>query len=471
MNQKPKIGTLFLVSGWFYDVGMQSSELTDSIAKTVSEITGLLSKNAQLVFAEQIHSADAARNAADRFNKEDIDLLLICHLTWTEDRILLAALDNISPNIPVLMWCFTPFDKTKKPVSPNDMLRSSGAVGMLQTSGLFQRRGISAGFVFGTHHNTDTIDEIITFARSAALCKNLRSLTIGVIPYRSELMSTTYIDEFHLTDVLGPNLKYFSIHQYLQTIESLDEKIIKTALDLITSKYKISKSVTDQSLLLSLKASLALDHLAEEHSLAAIAFDDTSEELHQLIGLRPGLKLPGLFKNENHVISLEADVAAALAMYIASQLSAGPCIYGEPLTYDISDNTVVLGHAGLIDADAASPQSIEIIPDFEYENSDKFPGAVAHFVAAKGDVTLLNCVYNGSAFQFTALTGQSNADNLILEKGYSHIQVRPDIPLEDFFRAGFEIGISQHWAVVHGDIIPQIQSLASILPVELYVIS
>ena len=470
MNRKPRVGTLLLSSGWFHDVGMQSDQLTRAIDRAAAEIVERLTAHVEVVFPREVHSLDEAHKAVEAFNRSDIDLLLVCYLTWTEDQPLQAVIDRIKPT-PILLWCFTPFETLPEVVNSEQMLLSSGGVGALQSSGLLRRRDMSCGFVLGGCRDDRVMDQIINSARAAATRSDLRLLNIGIIPSPCDQMSTTFVDDFKLRNELGPSLKYFSIQQYKEVIDGISDDAIQPVLKDIRNTYRVASEIAEESLSLSLRASLALDRLAVDHQLGAIALNDVSDELHQRIGLRPGLRLPGMFQKEDLVVAMEADVGAAVAMYIARRISGKPCLYAEPLTYDLATNTLVMGHAGLLDAAiAAGPEQIRIIPDFEYKNSDRYPGAVNHFVGDLGQVTLTNCVYNGRSFQMVALRGESVGTSWVLQEGYSHMAIRPQIAVEDFFRRNFEIGVSQHWIVVHGDWCDQLQKLCSMSSMDFYVL-
>lgn len=54
--------------------------------------------------------------------------------------------------------------------------------------------------------------------------------------------------------------------------------------------------------------------------------------------------------------------------------------------------------------------------------------------------------------------------------GAPHFNVRLDAPLDRFFEQAAEWGVTHHWAIVHGDFVPQLESLARMLSVPLRVI-
>lgn len=466
---KSRIGTLFLSSGWFHDVGMQNQSLVKHLGRSVREVVQHLKPGAEVVFPEEVHSIEKARQAATEFMRQKVDLVVICFLTWTEDAPLIAALEKLY-DVPLLFWCYTPFSSLPDKIEMLDMLRSCGGVGILQCSGLLNRRGMKCDFVFGEPSET-VINGIVRRVRCASVRRMLKQLTIGLLPQRCEQMATTYVDEFRLRADLGTQIRPISIQEYLDVLNALNKKKIEKQKLYLLQNYRIGEEVSEESIEISLRASLALDALASRYNLGAIALNEISEEMHQRIGARPGLWLPELFENDSLEVSNEGDIAAALGMSLIRFLCGRPVLYTEPLTFDVADNTICFGHAGFMDTSTApGGDSIEILADFEYKNSDRYVGAMSHFVAARGPVTLVNCVDNGQRLQLVALRGESIADAAVLSEGYPHALVRLDIPVEEFFGQNFEIGVSQHWLIVHCELVESIRMLASYLPFDIHIL-
>lgn len=463
--RRAKLGVVFLASGWFYSVGMQNQKLAARLEDTEDEIVTELSKYMDVVDRRQVHSLPQAKQAAAELNNCEIDCVLICQLTWVEDQILLPILDTLKP-LPLAFWCYNPDKSLPDTYSIEDMLLASGGVGILQCSGLLKQRGISAEFVFGTHKQGDLFQQVMEFANCAMIKKTIRDLRVGLLPYRCGLMSATWVDEFVLGAQLGPTIQYISVDEYANVIRAVTESDIQVWFKIIKSQYYVSPVINDKCLSASIRASLAIDKLSIQYGLEAIAIDDLSQELHNKLGLRPGIRLPGMWKNNGLAVSMEGDVCAAVMMWITTQLTGKNSFYGEPLTYDIEKNVMVIGHAGLTDAGFAAGNKIRILPDYEYQNSDDFPGAMNHYIGRGGPVTAINCVYNGQNIQVTAFEAEAIDTERMLPEGYSHVVIRPAIRLQKIYRDLFHAGVSQHFAVTYSKSAAIIELLGRILDVK-----
>ena len=157
--------------------------------------------------------------------------------------------------------------------------------------------------------------------------------------------------------------------------------------------------------------------------------------MHDCFGLRPSLTNPRL--SELCVISMEADIASGIAMYILRLFTGEAPFYSEPLSVDLEKNVLLLGHAGyhdVINSDEKFP--VKVIPDIEYKNFDPFTGAGIFFKFKPGPVTVVNCVYNGQKLQLTTFEGESLPGAPMLE-GISHFLCKSDIPLKRFYEEVF----------------------------------
>jgi L-fucose isomerase-like protein len=156
---------------------------------------------------------------------------------------------------------------------------------------------------------------------------------------------------------------------------------------------------------------------------------------------------------------MEADVAAGLAMQALRLATGERPFYTEVFGADYRHDTLLLGHAGYHDTANADPaHPVEIIPDVEYENTDRFSGAVSFFKYRPGPVTLVNSVWDGERLKWVGLEGESLKGAPKMD-GNSHLLCALKVPVAEFFRRAVESGVSQHWIVVHGHRLAELEPL------------
>ncbi len=166
-------------------------------------------------------------------------------------------------------------------------------------------------------------------------------------------------------------------------------------------------------------------------------------------------------------------ILSALRFYclthqLGRQFSGLVPMYTEPFSIDYEQNALLLGHAGYHDSinrDPALP--VKIVPDAEYENSDRFSGAVTYFKYKPGPVTLINSVWDGERIKWMVAEGDSLAGPFKME-GNSHLFCRLKADVGQFLQTAVENGVSQHWVVISGQLLPDIERLCTNLNIRFH---
>jgi L-arabinose isomerase len=419
MQLKAKIGIIFLTSGWFRDVGLQdpSSDITRDVERIADEIVGKLPDFINPVYSGILFSEADAERAAQEIKSAEVHGLIIAPLMWCEDQILRAALRRL-PRLPILLCVFFPFRKLSKSVDFQEMIKGSGSVGALQMSGFLKRERYRYQTISGYYKDPDLYQEIQDHCRSFAIAEELRNTRCGVLPFRCEQMSTTYVDEFAIRKRYGVELRYLEINR---------------------------------------------------EGLHIFSMNDVIDEMHTKMGIRPCLSNPRIDAG-GAVVSMEADIAAGIAMRILRLFTESAPFYTELFTVDLSSNVFLMGHAGYHSTSLHDPEyPVRIVADVEYENSDDFTGACTYFKYRPGPVTVVNAVYNSEKLQWVVFEGESLTGPPKLN-GNCHLHCKVKVPVEEFFKRSIDIGVSQHFIVVPGHLSKNLALLCDWLDIEYFVI-
>jgi L-arabinose isomerase len=469
-SRQPKIGLLLLTAEWFSQIGASQgsfAHLPLSLQQDSERITALLSREMEVLNPGVLAAAAQVAEACELFLRGKVDAVVINYLTWGEDRTVLEAV-RLLGDLPLLLWCYSLFESLPDPLSMPEMLRASGPVGALQASGPLKRLGKRFSIAFGSYENSMTIQQIIRFSRAAAVARDLQTARIGVLPYRCDQMTGTYVDEFRLRHEIGAQLKYISAHDYRDICQSIPAERVDQFVNQLKAAYPQAPNLTGKGLALGARASLGLAETVQRFDLDAIAIEDVGEELHRVVGLRPCLSTPELF--ERAVVSMEAEIGGAVALLILRGLTGLPVMYTEVFTCDLSDNALLLGHAGIQDARLAeSPGEILLEPDGEYLEAEP-DSAWMSFRAKGGPVTLLSVFCDVERFKLVIARGQAVPGPRRL-LGSPHAWVRLQTPLASFFEQCLRTGLTQHWALVHAEVVDELLALADILQLEKVLIS
>jgi len=332
----------------------------------------------------------------------------------------------------------------------------------LQLSGLLNRERRWYRSVAGPLGEELTYRRIAGWARAMAVARRLRGLRVGVLPFRCEQMSATYVDEFELRRLYGVELAYLELEAVRREAAGIGgEELAAFRQGLESGGARVR--VDQRNLEEGMRYALALEKAAA--GLSVLAINDVIPEMHSSFGLRPCLCNPRL--SERTVVSMEADVAAGLAMQALRMYSGERPFYTETFGADYPADALLLGHAGYHDAANADPgHPVEIVSDVEYENTDRFTGAVSFFKYRPGPVTLVNSVWDGERLKWVGLEGESLKGPAKMD-GNSHLLCALKVPVAEFFRRSVESGVSQHWIVVHGHCLGELDSLCEAVGIRL----
>lgn len=466
---KPKIGVVFVTSGWFREVGLQDpSGDTTAHVESVARITVQRLKSfLEPVYPGVLCSVEEARRAAGKIRRADVDGLILSPLMWCEDQIVRAVLEGLK-DLPLVLWTFSPSATLPEFVPFQNMIQGSGAVCTLQLSGMLRREGYHYHSIVGHVEDEELWRELEHCTHAMAIARSLRALRVGVLPFPCDQMSTTFVDEFDLRARYGVQLRYLELERFRRAAQEMQPgEIEQLRREIEASGQKIR--VDERNLIEGIKYALAMERVMEEENLQVLAMNDVIEEMHKSFGLRPCLTNPRLSASAA-VVSMEADVAAGVCMYILRRYSGQSPFYTETFSVDYENNALILGHAGYhdtINADPAYP--VEIIPDVEYENSDPFSGAVSFFKYRPGPVTMVNSVWDGEKLKWVVVEGQSLPGPAKMD-GNCHLFCVIDVPVKEFFRQSVESGVSQHWIVISGRHSSDLSGLCEQLDIRLRVI-
>jgi L-fucose isomerase-like protein len=466
--EKAKAGLALLSAQWFVDVGLQGSasqrqqELARMVQEDLQRIRSTLEPHFQLVDPGPISSLEQAARSARLFHGEGAELVILVHVMWSEDPPLVRLLEGLGA-LPLVLWCYNPYGRLPDHMSVEQLFRASGSVGFLQGSAPLSMLGKRFSYLFGSPDSPELKQGLAELSRVFAVRSSLRRLRIGRIGPSCEYMAGTLVDEFVLATRLGVSVVPLSAYRLSQEARALEAALVDSFVAELKGRYRID-GVSDRALAQAARASLAVGALVEKENLGAVAIEDLHPELHELLGTRPCLWVPGL-RERGAVVGMEADVLSVLGLWLARNLGESTPMYTEVFTYDQEANCLLLGHAAMHDPELAGSNEITIVPDREYEASDPLEGAWTHFTAKPGAVTLVSLFGRGDAYRVFCIRGETLPTREKLA-GFAHALVRIETPVARFFETAGRLGMMQHFALSYEDVAGGLETLCRLEGME-----
>lgn len=466
--RKPRAGVALMSAEWFLSVGLAGgadpaqAELTGAVEGDIKRVLAVLEPHFDLVYPGPITSRDHAESAARRFRAEGAELLILVNVMWSEDGPLVSLLRGLA-GVPVLLWCYNPYSSLPEKMSTGELFRASGAVGFLQSSAPLARMGIRFSYVFGHPGDGKVAAELAEYSRAFSCRTALSGLRMGQVGPRSAAMTGSYIDEFRLLTSLGVSLVPISAWRLAEEAKGVPKAAVSELIRWLKGKYPI-RGVSDASLELAARASLAVAAVAEKECLGAVAIEDLNPELHALLKTRPCLWVPGM-EDRGLVVGSENDLVSTLGMWLCRNLGGSTPMYTEIFTFDQEANCLLFGHAGMQDPALAGANPMSIVPDAEYRAVDEVEGAWVHFAARPGSVTMVSLFAAAQKYRTVLFAGEVLPVKEKLE-GFAHAFVKVEQPLSGLFAQLGKLGMSQHFAISYDPIAGALEKLCSIAGME-----
>ncbi|MBO7644552.1 MAG: hypothetical protein J6S62_06295 [Bacteroidales bacterium] len=469
--RKPKAGLLLIASPRFKNLsGPKRGTYAERKDKAVEAI------KASLDFLDLsdpgiVYEREDARKAMDLFWNERVDFIYAEFLSWSEDFAWIRFLRDC-PDIPIIFCNVAKprmsFETTLDEDDFVDYLCAGTLVGSLEGSGSIKRIPRKrVRTVMGTRE--EITEKVRVYAAAARARAIMRNSTVGLMANMNEAMWSTYIDNYDLFSKIGPELRYLPYSDYGAQIEALSDEEVKSYADELTGKYRMMEDVEYDKFIGCVKATLAIKEMARKNDIDCFVYNDIDQATFRTAGCRAGF-YPQWFNENVSVLVPEADIGAGLATYLLKLLTGKNVNFIEPFHIEDDFGTFAGGHAGPNDHnDPAWQQNVVIARDVRFaKTSWKYAGApFAWYRISPGMKTVAGIYEQAGRYKLVTFMAESLPGKHLLAT-YSHTIFKPVLPVKELFERVLKVGVTQHYAIVDGDVRPQLEAFAEIMGFEFY---
>jgi L-arabinose isomerase len=466
----PKVGILATAAaGYFKEGGM--CELKRKLEEDMDFVVKALSEELEVVYPGLVIDEEEGEKVGKMFRNQDLDLIILFEATYTPSWVVLSVLNQVR-DVPLLVTMYMPYEGIEKDLDLVNMLRGAGVNGTVEITETLNRLRRHYCFIVGTPKDEKTIKEIFEYAKAAALARKLRKIKIAFFPYRCGIMPDTFEDEFKFIEQLGPKVDYISTFELLEELAKIKDEEVRQNVLWMMENFKL-RGPTEKDLTRFAKFKFALEKLVEKHNINAVAMLEANE-LAKAIGTNPSGPLENL-ENRNVPVGMEGDLSTTLAMWILQELTGLPTQFVEFLRYDRSNNTVLVGHHGCSGIKLANKG--ELILDEPWFPLDRSIGSLAAgakglsyvYITKPGEATLLNISCNREGYKMVISTAEA-LDETPRNIKMPHAILKLRKPVEQYFKELTSEGAKHHFALVHGNVVSELEKLADILQIRKVII-
>ena len=419
-----------------FEVGFNESD--SLLNSTVNTLTaqGINCTNIEVV----MHDLETVKEAASRLKNIDMDVLLICIATWSEDHHLLDLLSYIDK--PVILRAF--------PARDTGSLCCAHQIGAV-----FTDIGKGYEFVYGDADNIDCATKTKDIATAYALKNCMSKVRMGAIGGRVKGMTEIAYDEFSIKQKLGSRIVNIDEKELTQKVADMSdaeaEELLNQKKDMLRGCRVLSSK---ESMLESMKFYGAMKALVEEYDLEALSVKCYTTYMGKVcLGY-------SILAEEGIVASCEGDVTNALTMKIVYELSEKPVNNTDLLYLDEEKNTILFAHCGSSGFSIAGGE-IELAPVRLAET-----GVCSRFVMKPGLVTAVNICGHGDQFRMAVMTGEAIPCGM--EFPGNPVVIKYEKPVEQINEEIMANGIGHHWMVGYGDFRAELRNFCKIQGIKYY---
>lgn len=398
---------------------------------------------------------------ADRFNREQIDCLII-HLPIWADPILSVKVCNYIKE-PVLLL-------------GNGSSETSSLVGVLGAGGALDQIGRDHTRAF--QHNTETgRNKARAFIRAASAIKKLRGNVLGVFGSRSLGIFTTISDVAQWQRMFDVDIKYFDESSIVEKAKTIDESRVKEYKEWLLDQLQSCEYgglFTPEALERQIRSYLSLQELVSENHLDFVGnkcqrelSDGYTTQCLAHMMLNSTWDISGEKKSMVH--ACESDTDGALTMKILSLLSGGMATTLMDVRYlDTEKDFLALANCGAIANDFYCKEnqncglsSIKAVPHaFGAAGGCAFPGIIE-----EGPVTLARLCRKSGRYWMAIIKGEvvtpenGELDSITPQFPKGMLKVKLD---QKFLN---EFG-SNHMHMVRGDYIEELETFCRLKAID-----
>ena len=459
MKRQPKIGLLpFFLK--LYDDTMPTIRLEfEPFITTV--VDGLAAEDVSAVRADICRVEPEFREAARRFQQEDVDLIITLHLAYSPSLESIEALTSIAR--PILILDTTMDYDFGRNIDAERIMFNHGVHGVQDLTSMLRRKGIRFEIVAGHITQSNVLKRAADIARAAYAARILRAVKVLRIGETFRGMGDFAVPDRILQEVFGISVDEIGLEVLADEIEGVSNPEIED--EIRRDRERFTVNLAENVHRRSVQVGLALRRLLEKGNYAAFSMNflaftsvegsvDTIPFLEASKAMGRGLGYAG-----------EGDVLTA-SLVAALNGAFGRTTFTEVFCPDWKGGSLFLSHMGEINPEVAAkmPRLCEKV----FPWTDARHPAIITCAPAPGPAVLVNLA-PGPDDTFSLIISPvevlGDTTNPALNdsvRGW----IRPLCPLETFLEQYSRFGGTHHSALVLGDHTEAIAAFASFAGIE-----
>ena len=353
-----------------------------AIHKLYKEIFGAADDIQLLIEDEILINESDVIDCVKKMEANQADMIVFIVGSWIYSSVLISAANDI--HVPFVLYGLS------------DQLANGDLGASIQVKYVLQELKKDFLYIYGPIRDGNNIVIIRKYLKAAWIKSTLRNKKIAIIGGKCMMMYQTQVNEFSWKKTFGVDFPHYDTLQIYKEMENVDEKEAKeVAKKFLTEVDEVNweagdDKIADDAIISQSKMYLAFKRMKELYDIDVFANKCHPEMASTVFGYGYAGCLATCMLNEEGIMTAcEADVPAALSMYILNLLSGQPAFFADIARANKKEETVTFFNCGTAPISMADKKkgvelwpipggiSDEAVPPEYYTATTK--GACIHF--------------------------------------------------------------------------------------------
>ena len=461
-NTAMKVG--FLAGSYFEYYRMWGEGYERQIRADAERVAShLRARFPNVVFPGLCDTMDKCAAAGEIFRREDVDVVVLCELTYFPDYMPLEALSRVK-DVPLILFSTQSEPVMRPDIDYQQIIRDSAIIGLVQFSGAVKKMNWFKAFrpVVGWLDDQEAYDRIERYARAAWAYRNLKGKNIGVVGHVFRGMYDFEHDKTKVRGKLGPNCINIQVSHLVELWEAADPSAVSALGDEVRRRFRI-RGIDNTDIHQAARLAVAMRDLASRFHLDALCY---LGQHHVEQKTQTTAYLGSAMLQENDIMAIsEGDVHGVTMMLIQHMLTGLSPFFGEWSGFDEELDALLIVMHGFADPRLAKdPDNIWITPSPEnwgYTGN----GLSFEFTARPGPATIGHFIDDQDGYRMLISKGEI-LDLPPLPINESSFRMRMGKPIKSYLEELLSHGFAHHTIVGYGDLTEELSFIADLMGIR-----